>query len=167
MPVPRKRVFVLQDGSFVVQWENHRVQNLLNGRYRAYDPADFGNAITDYELNQLKRAGVVQKYTTDRVYLLSNPGIIPRRAARTYYLNTTHALDQQDAIREALQALGLGDDFSVRVQERFVIIRGRNGLPFQSFEDAEYAREVLVAANPQLFGAMAVAFVETLFETGI
>ena len=54
IPVPRTRIFVLDDGTFVVQWEEKRVQALVNGRYYPYDGQRFGNAISDWELNQFK-----------------------------------------------------------------------------------------------------------------
>lgn len=93
----RVRVFVLADGTSVVQWDEKRVQELLSGQYRHYDhQRDFGHAITDYELNILKSNGRVEHYTQKFVWLFPLPeaGRYQRKVldglskTRGYYLTT-------------------------------------------------------------------------------
>lgn len=158
LPVPRTRVFVMDDGSFVVQWEENRVQALLSGRYIPYSEDRFGNAITDYELNQLKNTGVVVDYDDELVHLspMTNT-IIP---SRSYYLNTTLPKSRVQEVRDALEQFELQDLYSVRLQEIFVIVRARAGMAFSSFDEAEHAREALAGIAPDLFGGTVVAFVE-------
>ena len=69
IPIPRHRVFVLHDGTFVVQWEENLVQVLLSGRYLNYNREQFGNPITNWELNQLRQAGLIAHYDDDFVHL--------------------------------------------------------------------------------------------------
>lgn len=160
IPVPRNRIFVLDSGTFVVQWEENRVQELMNGRYQNYSLERFGNAISDYELNQLKTSGIIASYDAELVYLLPSPTVTAPHAARSYYLHTTLHKTHMQAVENALITAQLHDRFSVRVQEIFVIIRGKAGMAFASFDDAEHAREILVEKLPDLLKDMVVAFVE-------
>lgn len=160
IPIPRDRVFVLVDGTFVVQWEDNQVQNLLNGKYRVFSQRYFGSAITDYELNQLKNAGVIDNYDADEVYLCASPDIAPRSPGRSYYLNTIRPKAELEDIRAALVAEALLDRFSVRLRDDFVVIWGKNGIAFNQFDDAEKARELLSTRMPELFKETVVAFIE-------
>jgi hypothetical protein len=160
IPVPRSRVFVLDDGTFVVQWEENRVQGLLNGRYFIYEPEQFGTAISDYELTQLRNSGIVDDFDDELVYLSSGSSLMTQSPTRTYYLNTTLPKSKRDYVENALRAAALLDRYSVRVQQTFVIIRGPAGIPFQSFDDAERARENLSSLLPELLQHLVVAFVE-------
>ena len=158
VPVPRNRIFALNDGTFVVQWEENRVQGLLTGRYYPYTYEDFGNAITNYELNQLQKSNVVNSYDSELVYLSSQMKVTP--PTRTYYLNTVLPKSQILQIEAALQEAELSDQFTVRMQEGFVIVRLRTGKSFATFDEAERAREILIQKVPDLFSKTAVAFVE-------
>ncbi|MGJ3237771.1 MAG: hypothetical protein ACFE0Q_03600 [Anaerolineae bacterium] len=160
IPVPRKRLFVLNNGRFVIQWEENRVQDLLTGRYSPFSESDFGNAITDYELNQLKNSGVVADYDDHLIYLQPDVSTASKTPARTYYLNTKLHKSQVETVRQALATTDLNDQYSVRVQEIFVIVRGPSGTAFQNFDTAERAREQLTAYHPDLLGKTVVAFVE-------
>lgn len=160
VPIPRKRLFVLTDGRFVIQWEENRVQDLLSGRYTQFGDADFGNAITDYELNQLKNSGIVAEYDEHLVYLQPDISTAVTTPGRTYYLNTTLHKSQVEAVNNTLERGEFDHKFSVRVQEIFVIIRGPSGTAFQDFDDAERAREILVEYDAELLGNTVVAFVE-------
>lgn len=160
IPVPRKRVFVLANGRFVIQWEENRVQDLLNGRYSPYNEAQFGTAITDYELNQLINSNVIDSYDDHLVYLAPDMSTTTTVSGRTYYLNTTLPRTQQAVVSQALQDAGLNKTFSVRVQSIFVVIRGPNGTAFHDFDSAERARETLLEHAPDIFGNTVVAFVE-------
>lgn len=160
IPVPRTRIFVLDDGTFVVQWEVNRVQALINGRYYPYDSQRFGNAITDWELNQLKNSGVVDNYDTELVYLSPLPTIAAQIPTRSFYLNTTLHKSQMNEVKALLEKEDLKDKFSVRVQGIFTIIRGHNGRAFVTFEEAERAREILLESASELLRDTVVAFVE-------
>lgn len=160
LPVPRTRVFVLDDGMFVVQWEEHRVQSLANGRYYNYTTERYGAPISDYELNQLMSSGRVSHYDDSLVYLSPQPMTLSTHPMRSYYLNTRLPKTERGAVEEALLNANLADDYAVRVQEVFVIIRNRTGLPFKDFDEAERAREQLLKCQPELLGKLAVAFVE-------
>lgn len=160
IPVPRRRVFVLKDGAFVVQWEENRVQDLLSGKYRPFTVETAGNPISDYELSQLKNAGVVDRYDGDLIHLCPTPDIIAHTPSRSYYLNTALPKIRKEEVEIKLREFQLQDKFSVRTQEKFVIIRGPNGMAFLGFDDAEKARELLMSYAPEMFQETAVAFVE-------
>ncbi|MEL7433636.1 MAG: hypothetical protein AAFN11_06790 [Chloroflexota bacterium] len=160
IPVPRKRVFVLADGRFVIQWEENRVQDLLNGRYTPFNEAQFGAAITDYELNQLVQSNVVDSYDAHLVYLAPDMSASNTVSGRTYYLNTTLSRSQEATVSQALKDAELDKTYSVRVQSIFVIIRGPNGTAFRDFDAAERARENLLEVVPDIFEDTVVAFVE-------
>jgi len=160
IPVPRKRLFVLNDGRFVIQWEENRVQDLLSGRYSPFSEGDFGNAITDYELNQLMNSGVVADYDDHLIYLQPDVNMSAATPGRTYYLNTTLNKARVKDVRDAISSSELSDKYSVRTQEIFVIIRGPSGMAYQNFDDAEHAREILLEHHPELLGNTVVAFVE-------
>lgn len=160
IPVPRSRVFVMVDGSFVVQWEQNRVQRLVDGRYVPYREDQFGSAIMDYELNQLRNTRLIADYDEEHVYIspFSNAQVY---SGRTFYLNTTLDKSRYEEVLRAVNDAGLMGSYAVRMQEIFVIIRGASGMPFQSFDEAEKAREVLAARLPELLGDMVVAFMES------
>lgn len=160
--IPRKRVFVLVDGTFVVQWEENRVQELLTGRYRAFDMHLFGNEIADFELNQLVRTGVVENYDEELVALSSLSNIMPETPSRVYYLNTTLARDELDKVESALKQIGLDIKLTSRLRQDFVVIWKKDGVAFYRFDDAERNREHLMLKAPELFGNTVVAFVEIL-----
>ncbi len=167
--IPRGRVFVLLDGTFVVRWSENRVQELESGHYRGYDPQDFGAHITDYELKQLKSAGLVKRFDKERVWLCPLP---ERRAlslltswevnrTRSYYLNTTLPGESLQDIVRLLENLGLAESFDARARDDFVVLWGSKGISFHKFDDAEKARSLLVSKSPEAFGNTVVAFVET------
>lgn len=163
LPVPRRRVFVLIDGTFVVQWEANQVQELLTGRYRVYETHRFGSAITDWELKQLKDSGLVEHYDADLVYLCPLPNLSASSASqRAFYLNTGLEAHEARRVEEALREKGLDGKYSVRRQTEFVIIRGTNGTAFLTFDEAERAREFLAINVPEVCSQCVVAFVETV-----
>jgi hypothetical protein len=167
--VPRQRVFVLLDGAFVVRWQETRVQELLTGQYRGYEKRDFGAPITDYELNQLRTAGIVEAYNETQVWLCPLPRhyeiqymtLWEQRRTRSYYLNTTRHRDERAMIEAALKAVGLDHAFLPRIRDDFVILWRHKGLSFRKFDDAEKAREMLLLRDPETFGDTVVAFIET------
>ncbi|MBC8171381.1 MAG: hypothetical protein H7X77_06900 [Anaerolineae bacterium] len=166
--VPRSRIFVLLDGAFVVKWNENRVQSLLTGLYRNYERRDFGAPITDFELNQLKQAGIVENFDKEYVWLSPSPERsryyqmnAQQRRIRSYYLNTTLAGAQMSEVESSLMRLGVDDELDVRVRDDFVVIWGAHGRGFSNFDTAEEARTFLISQQPELFTSTVIAFIET------
>lgn len=166
--VSRYRVFVLADGTSVVQWDDKRVQELLSGRYRHYEHArDFGHAITDYELNTLKASGRVEHYTPKFVWLYALPerGRYARRVldglgkVRGYYLTTAHPKAELPAVVQKIEALGLAGVVNPAVRGSTVVLYDQTGMPFHSMEDAERAQDLVSAAGDSLKD-IGIAFIE-------
>ncbi len=164
--VARETVFVLNDGIFVVQRAEDQVQELLSGQYRNYRTADYGEAISDYELNQLQAAGRVERYTGRQVWLGSLPRQMPGSYGgsmrhRAFYLNTTLPRTRLEDVVARLKLLDPGNDFMVRVRGDMVAVLGRNGTAFRQLKDAELTQKYLKVKLPVLFRHTAIAFVET------
>ncbi len=70
-PVPRHTVIALKDGTFAVQWDDKRVQDLLTGEYLPFDRKQISHTITDPELDRLISAGSVEHYNQQFVWLYS------------------------------------------------------------------------------------------------
>lgn len=169
--VPRHHVFILSDGTFVVQWDENRVQELLSGRYRNFVWADFGHAITDYELKQLKAAGRVEHYNRNYVWLYALPetGRLnrqiktldrPRNSVRTYYLTTSLPKSQLENVRALLKTIGQGDELYARERDGVLVVFGKQGAAFRRLADVEQAQKLLREKDSALFGDAAIAFVE-------
>jgi CheY-like chemotaxis protein len=170
--VPRHFVFVMADGTFVVQWDDTRVQDLLSGKYDYFESENFGHPINDYELNQLKSNGRVEHYNRNYVWLyaLPEPGRFQAKLktleetpgrVRAYYLNTTLAKSQLENIRSLLETVGLSQDYAAYNRGDLIAITGKNGAPFVHYKEAEYVQKQLLSKAPQIFKDAAVAFVET------
>jgi hypothetical protein len=159
LPVPRTRIFVLVDGTFVVQWEQNRVQDLLTGKYHPYSEDKFGSPISDWELNQLQSKGIIQRYDTELVYLSSMPKTLTT-TGRTFYINTRMSKTNLKELDNLLALADLRDKLSVRSQEYYLIIRGQNGSAFTSYEEATRARELLLKQLPEVASNFVIAFVE-------
>jgi CheY-like chemotaxis protein len=169
-PVPRRTVFILADGSFVVQWDEHRVQDLLSGHYRKYEDRDFGHTITDYELNQLKQAGRVEHFNNQYIWLYALPEqgrfAVDREYSgparlRSYYLNTTLPEARLAEVEARLRELKLDNDFLARARGGLVAVLGKNGAPFRELKDAERNLRMLIGRASDLFQNAAIAFIET------
>ena len=169
LTILRNQLFVLVDGTFAVRWSETSVQELESGHYSTYDKKDFGASITDYELEQLKKAGLVEKYGKKQVTLRPLPErqqskwLSPWEAhrIRSYYLNTTLPESLLQDILELLDELGLVEKYDARARDGFVILRGKKGISFQKFDDAEKARFILSNKAPDTFANTVVAFIET------
>lgn len=166
--IPRSRVFVLLDGTFVVRWSENRVQELETGHYRNYHKREFGAPITDYELNQLKDFGLVDEFDKETVTLCPLPersnvliSTWEQNRTRSYYLNTTLPGTFLQDVERLLASLGLDEEFQARVRDDFVVLWGRKGISFQKFDDVERARLMLLKKAPEAFRNMVVAFIET------
>jgi len=167
--IPRSKVFVLLDGTFVVRWSENRVQELETGQYRGFEKRDFGAPITDYELNQLKQAGIVESFDRDEVVFsplsergdYSHKSLWERSRTRSYYLNTTLPGSFLQDIVNLLDNLGLNTSFQARVRDDFVVLWAHKGLSFQKFDDVEKARQMLISRASEAFQNTVVAFIET------
>jgi len=159
IPVPRQRVRVLADGTFIVQWEATNVQTLVDGRYISSVNESEASEITDYELRQLVQAGIVMEFSADYVLLSMDRSVAPQTTRRSFYLNSTRKRGDTALIEAWLVSAGISNHYAVRIQDRFVIIRGRNGTPFSTYIEADRARQRLINAVPQLDGTV-IAFVE-------
>jgi two-component system chemotaxis response regulator CheY len=155
----------------VVQWDESRVQDILTGFYRPFDHYEFGHAITDGELNQLKSAGRVEYYNRNYVWLYALPE--PNRfqadlktqervadRVRAYYLNTTLPVSEIDKVRVLMKKLEMQKDFFAYIRGRVVAIAGRDGTPFLHFTEAEDLQKRLVSNAPELLKDSAIAFIE-------
>lgn len=167
--ISRVRVFVLADGTSVVQWDEKRVQELLSGQYRHYEHhRDFGHAITDYELNILKSNGRVEHYTHKYVWLFPLPeaGRYSRRVldglgkSRGYYLTSGCQKTEMATVRQAIETLGLQTLVKPIVRGSTIVFHNPQGQLFAKIEDAEKAQHHLVEISKDLFGEISVAFVE-------
>jgi CheY-like chemotaxis protein len=168
--IVRHQVFMLADGTYVVQWDDKRVQELLTGEYREYDhQRDFGHAITDHELKQLKVGGRVEHYTRQYVWLNSLPerGRFANRRVldrgyrvRVYYLNTTLPESQLSAINRLIFNLNLEEHFQAVKRSGLVVVMRSGEHAFPSLEDAEEAQQLLTELAPDLFTGLEVAFTE-------
>lgn len=169
-PLARYQVFTLADGSYVVQWDDKRVQELLTGNYRDFDARkDFGHALTDYELKQLKAAGRVEHYNRDYVWLFSLPEAtrfgIRREMGRgdrirAYYLSTTLPKSQLENITTILQQIGIGSQISLVVRQNILVVMGQNGVHFPTMTEAEAVLTVLEEQAGDLFSGLTIAYDE-------
>ncbi len=169
-PIVRHLVFVLNDGTFVVQWENDHVQDIFSGRILPFEDRLYGHAITDPELDRLRDAGRVAGYDRSYVWLYPLPeGERFERftvredsdgRARHYYLSTTLPVEHLEAVRQHLRELGLDAQYSAHEQGEIVAIMNREGQPFARLADAENAYNALRRAASDLLQDAAVAFVE-------
>lgn len=168
--ISRHQVFSLADGTFVVQWDDKRVQDLLSGRYRDYDHRrDYGHAVTDYELKQLKAAGRVEHFNKNFVWMYALPesgryGMLKvmGRGERihAFYLSTALPKSQLQNVQATLRTMGVDEDFQARSRSSIVVILGKNGKPFGDVEEAEGAQSQLMERAPEIFSDLTVAFIE-------
>ncbi len=168
-PMPRNQVFILDDGSVVVQWTEARVQDIQTGVYRNYSPKDFGRRLNDYELERLKEQGIIEEYNRSSVWLYALPEgerfqsqrILEStsNAARFYYLNTTLPEDYVDLLLEHLDRTGLsGMGAEVAVVDGVLAVTGENQTLFATLDEAEQALEFLLRDAPDWLSAVTVAF---------
>ncbi len=169
-PIARHLIFTLQDGSFVVQWDQNRVQDLLSGRLVPFEDKDYGHAITDFELDQLRDAGRLSHYDRSFIWLHALPEgdrfahfqVRQETSGRVryFYLNTTLPKEYLDMVHRRLEELGLQESYTAREEGGLVAIMNQDGHPFTRLADVEGAQNMLRRAAPQLLQDAAVAFVE-------
>ncbi len=169
-PVARHLVFVLQNGAFVVQWDTDHIQDILTGLQHQFQDKDYGHAITDFELEQLRDAGRVANFNRSYVWLHALPEgqrfsrfQVRQETAgriRQYYLNTTLPGQYLKHVQQRLQELGLSKQYMARDEGGLVAIMQQDGEPFNRLAEAEVAQNVLRRAAPQFLQDAAVAFME-------
>jgi len=168
--VPRYQVFVLGDGTFVIQWTEASVQDLMTGQYREYGVGDFGHRVTDHELDGLKTSGVIEGFDHAYVWLYALPEesrfelhTMEEQAVnrvRSYYVNTTLPAEKLDEVEHYFAALDLAEGFCACEHEGLVAVLGKDALPFTSLKDAENAQRRMQTQLPEMFQNAAVAFTE-------
>mgnify|MGYP005837109231 CR=1 FL=1 len=169
-PIPRHLIFVLRDGSFVVQWDAEHVQDMFTGTQRPFRDAEYGHAITDFELETLRDSGRVAHFDRAYVWLHALPEGERFAKFRTrekvsgrvkrFYLNTTLPGEYLQQVQSRLQELGLQKWYTAREQSGLVAIVKQDGRPFTRLAEAEAAQNMLRRAAPQLLKDAAVAFME-------
>jgi hypothetical protein len=70
-PVTRDWVYVLQDGTVVIEWEEGTLQDIQTGDF--LHQGAFGHPVQDTELEQLRLTGRVEKFDARTVYLRALP----------------------------------------------------------------------------------------------
>jgi CheY-like chemotaxis protein len=175
-PVLRHQVFVLDDGSPVVQWAENHVQEIYSGRVRTFDYGQYGHPVTDHELSHLKSLGLVEHYTRQYVWVFALPeqslfmglrtidGAFKR--ARTYYLNTTLSETALNDVVAALEANDGGAAFTAGVHEGIVAVLGAQSIAYDTLQAAEAGQRALTALSPT-FENTVVAFIEVPLEQHI
>jgi hypothetical protein len=69
LPVSRGLVFFLNTGEIVVDWGDGRVQDIMTGEFMPFEERNYGGAITDSDLELLKKNGRVVSFDSRTVYL--------------------------------------------------------------------------------------------------
>ncbi|MEQ8674418.1 MAG: hypothetical protein RLP44_06775 [Aggregatilineales bacterium] len=168
--IARNRLLVLVDGTFVVRWGENDIQELEAGRYLVFeDNENIGSPVNDYELNQLKKAGLVDKFDDENVWLCALPerneldklATWEMNRVRSFYLNTMLPGSMLDEVEGLLDDLGLMAMFQPRVRDDFVVLWRSKGMAFLKVDDAEKARYLLTSKAPEAFVNTVLAFVET------
>lgn len=176
-PIARYQIFTLADGSYVVQWDDKRVQELLTGKYRDFDSRrDFGHGITEYELKQLKAAGRVEHYNRDYVWLYALPetarfGVRKEMGRgdriRAYYLSTTMPKSQLENVQTVLQKLDIAPQIHLITRHNLIIVMAQNGTHFHSLEEVEKVQARLKAEAEGLLSDLTIAYDEISNRTAI
>lgn len=175
--VPRDLVFVLDDGTCVVQWADTRVQEVLSGRLRAYTTTDDGHPVTDFELQQLKEAGRVEHYDERYVWLFALPEQqrfphelrVQERSlnrVRGYYLNTTLPESELLRVQQALEAAGLAGHYRAVSRARMTAVVSVDAAPLLHLKYAEQVQQQLRAAAPDVFQRSVIAFIDLPAHNG-
>jgi hypothetical protein len=70
-PINRDWVYVLQNGTVVIEWEVGNLQDVQTGEF--LKEGEYGHPIQDIELERLKLLGRVDKYDARTVFLRALP----------------------------------------------------------------------------------------------
>lgn len=72
-PINRQWIYMLTNGSPVIDWGDGKVQDMYTGDFMPFEERDYSHGITDRELDVLKNAGRVASYDTKNVFINSLP----------------------------------------------------------------------------------------------
>jgi hypothetical protein len=70
-PVNRDWVYVLQDGTIVIEWEVGNLQDIQTGDF--LHQGAFGHPVQDSELDRLRQNGRIEKFDARIIYLRALP----------------------------------------------------------------------------------------------
>ena len=70
-PVTRDWVYVLQDGTVVVEWAEHSLQDIQSGDF--LQEGTYDHPVQDNELEHLRLTGRIEKFDARTVYLRALP----------------------------------------------------------------------------------------------
>jgi hypothetical protein len=73
MPISRQWIYILRNGTPVFDWGGGLAQDLMTGDFLSYDKNDISHPIEDSDLEMLKRAGRVERFDEDEVFVFSMP----------------------------------------------------------------------------------------------
>ena len=154
----------------MVQWEKDYVQNIITGKYMAFDSASsIYYPIQDYELKQLKETGRIEEFNKQFVWLYALPEkgrqqfvkSYDSKRMRVYYLSTGLESSALDELQALLEEINLHEEYFLRDRDGFIVILGQNGKPFETVAEAENAEKKLQTKAPDVFGDLIIGFVET------
>lgn len=77
--IGRQWIFVLSDGSIVMDWGNGLAVDLAKGEFIPYNESLVSHPVRDDELETLKRMGRVTEYDHQQVYVNSMPEMPPSK----------------------------------------------------------------------------------------
>ncbi|MEK6255763.1 MAG: hypothetical protein N2C13_00420 [Chloroflexota bacterium] len=72
-PIIRQWIYMMNDGSPVIDWGDGKVQDMYTGDFMPFEERDYSHGITDRELDVLKNAGRVASYDANNVFVNSLP----------------------------------------------------------------------------------------------
>lgn len=72
-PIPRQFLLVTKDGRFVLDWGNHRFQDIYSGESVILENEMATFPIKENELNWLKSSGTISGYDVLNVYIFNLP----------------------------------------------------------------------------------------------
>lgn len=169
--IPRHYVFMLKDGTPVVQLAEERVQSMITGKILPYNHAYFGHVITDAELHQLKNDGSVLYFTDRLIWLYDLPAAEPADSSlqtieaygnrtRAFYITTPISDSELDKVNAILSDVGLAHFVQAIAHHNKVAIYSNANQPFSTLQDANDVLVQLVQMNPDMFYGSSVAVFE-------
>lgn len=150
----RHLVFVLEDGTPVVQRGANLVEVLETRELRVFNSFDHHHNITDEELKALQQARLVAHFDDVSVWLPAEESqSLDLGKARYYFLNTRLSSAYLKVVQSLLETSDLRLHYSTRTFRDTVVIMGNGDEPFSSLNDAEAALTLLKKAlGKQLIG---------------
>jgi CheY-like chemotaxis protein len=165
-PIPRHYLFTLQDGTVVVQWVAQKVQEIMTGVFRPYTGAEYGQAITNGQLDWLIEQKYVSHYTSRYVWLLPivSSGAPPSQRGshrvRAYYIMTTLPAGRFAEVERLLAGIPNLPETAARLHDEKVAVYGNESRLFRTLQDAEQVLLALQQAVPGVFDDALVAVFE-------